>query len=78
MTSQEFKILMTSQALIWNSIPRCKLAVLNESANQLSVFGFVLYLLIDVNCRIRCGIYTCDSQIVSGNVAFQLVIYINV
>jgi hypothetical protein len=53
------------------------MAVLNESANQLAVFGFVLYLLIDVNDRIRCGIYTCNSEIASGNVAFQLAIYIN-
>ena len=53
------------------------MAVLNESANQLAVFGFVLYLLIDVNDRIRFGIYSCNSQIASGSVAFQLVVYIN-
>jgi hypothetical protein len=47
------------------------------SITQLAVFGFVLYLLIDVNERIRRSIYTCDSQIASGSVAFQLVIYIN-
>jgi hypothetical protein len=38
---------------------------------------FVPTVLIDVNDRKRCGIYTCDSQIASGSVAFLLVIYIN-
>jgi hypothetical protein len=38
-------------------------------------FWFVLSLFIDVNDRIRCGIYTCDSQIASGNVPFHIVIY---
>jgi len=36
----------------------------------LAVLGFDLYLLIDVNERIRCGIYTCDLQIVSGSEGF--------
>jgi hypothetical protein len=45
-------------------------------SKSIGSFWFVLFLFIDVTDRIRRGIYTCDSEIASGNVPFYKAIYI--
>jgi hypothetical protein len=46
-------------------------------SKSIGSFWLVLFLFIDVNDIIRCGIYTCDLKIASGNVAFKFVIYVD-
>ena len=50
--------------------------IIKRISKSIGSFWLVLFLFIDVNDRIRCGISTCNLQIASGNVAFLLVIYI--
>ena len=50
--------------------------IIKRISKSIGSFWLVLFLFIDVNDSIRCGIYTCDSQIASVKVAFKIVIYI--